>query len=190
MTFSDPLSLSALALLLDEHFSAQSFFVILYRFIMYVFFGLTLETMFSVIGIEKTLGIHLKKRTPHKYLEGFVSLYMIPLHGLGVLFLFEPTYDLLLSWNIPFFLRYIFWALTITSLEALYGAFQLKTLGFYTWDYYKESRFKVFPSGLTTWTLLPHWGFAGAMLELYTTLHRYFSPHLINAFNQYIATFN
>ena len=30
--------------------------------------------------------VKAQKQTPHKYLEGFVSLYMIPIHGLGVYF--------------------------------------------------------------------------------------------------------
>ena len=61
-------------------------FPYLFEFVAYVFFGLSLEIIFSVTGIEHTLGYKLKKQTPHRYLEGFVSLYMIPIHGFGVLF--------------------------------------------------------------------------------------------------------
>ena len=62
---------------------------ILFEIIAYVFFGLSMEIIFSVTGIERTLGYKLKKQTPHKYLEGFVSLYMIPIHGLGMYFGFK-----------------------------------------------------------------------------------------------------
>ena len=39
--------------------------------------------------------IKTKKQTPHKYLEGFVSLYMIPIHGLGIFFLYKPFFHLI-----------------------------------------------------------------------------------------------
>jgi hypothetical protein len=145
-----------------------------FRFIMYVFFGLTLETFFAVTGIEHCLGHKLAKRTPHRYLEGFVSLYMIPLHGFGILFLYEWALPFVSTWSLIW--RYLFWCLTFTTMEILYGFFQLKTLGFYTWDYYQKSRFKVFPQGITLWTLVPVWGTAGLMLEVYAPLMIKLSP--------------
>ena len=63
-----------------------------FRFVIYTVTGLSLELIFSVLGIELALGIKIDRRCPKKYLEGFVSLYMIPVHGLGVLLLFEPMY--------------------------------------------------------------------------------------------------
>ncbi len=55
-----------------------------FRFCMYTLAGLTLETLFAVDGIDRALGFRLERRVPKKYLEGFVSVYMIPLHGLGL----------------------------------------------------------------------------------------------------------
>ena len=63
----------------------------LFRFVAYTFFGLCLEMLFAVTGIERALGCPVHRRVPKKYLEGFVSLYMIPLHGLGILFGLEPV---------------------------------------------------------------------------------------------------
>ena len=119
----------------------------LFRFVMYTLFGLTMETIFAVDGIERCLGCKLHRRVPKKYLEGFVSLYMIPLHGFGLLFGFEwmraGLHDL--AWP----LRYVIYCVVITSSEAAWGFFLDKTVGFYSWDYYADSRFKVFKRGYT-----------------------------------------
>ena len=60
-----------------------------FRFVIYAMTGMALETIFAVDGIERVAATKIERRVPKKYLEGFVSLYMIPLHGLGMLFLFE-----------------------------------------------------------------------------------------------------
>ncbi|MEK6624004.1 MAG: hypothetical protein AABY86_03490, partial [Bdellovibrionota bacterium] len=54
-----------------------------FRFIMYVFCGFSMEIIFAVKGIELCVGVPIPRRVPGKYLEGFVSLYMIPIHGFG-----------------------------------------------------------------------------------------------------------
>ena len=149
-----------------------------FRFVMYVFFGLTLETVFAVDGIERALGCSVPRRAPKKYLEGFVSLYMIPLHGLGVLFLVEPTHDLIRAW--PWALRLLFWAVMISLSESAWGWILDKVLGFYTWDYYALSRYKVFKRGYTLWTLVPLWGIAGMVLEAYSDLMLYLTPHVVD----------
>ena len=99
-----------------------------FEIISYIFFGLTMEVIFSVTGIEFCLGKKLKKQTPHRYLEGFVSLYMIPIHGLGVYFLYKPAMIFISGWHIGF--RYLFWCLAFTSCEVIGGFIYKKTLGF------------------------------------------------------------
>jgi hypothetical protein len=151
-----------------------------FRFVMYTFFGLTLESVFAVDGIERALGCAVHRRVPRKYLEGFVSLYMIPLHGLGLLFAVEPLRDASRDWPWP--ARLVLWAVAITAAEAGWGWIQDKVLGFYTWDYYADSKWKVFQRGYTLWTLVPLWGLIGMVLEVYTDLMRFLSPFVVQFF--------
>ena len=152
----------------------------IFRFFAYAMAGFFLEVTFSVIGIEFCLGKKLKKQTPHKYLEGFVSLYMIPIHGLGMYFGFEFQHSQIAELNI--FVRYLIWCLSITSVEALSGFIMHRTIGFYPWDYYKDSKYKVFENGYTLWSLIPLWGIAGLILEQYSRLLIYLSPIVQNYF--------
>lgn len=146
---------------------------VVFRFVAYVFFGLTLETIFAVDGIDRALGYPVKRRVPKKYLEGFVSLTMIPLHGFGLLLMFEPMYAAIRGW--PFYYRFLLWAATFTVMEALYGMLCYKVLGFYSWDYYQESKYRIFKNGYTLWTLVPMWGIAGLIIERYSDLIIYLS---------------
>lgn len=151
---------------------------LLIRVPFYIMAGFTLEIIFSVTGIELCVGKKLNKQTPHHYLEGFVSLYMIPIHGFGMFFGFEFMAALISEFHFVF--RYLIWALMFTSAEALTGFIYQKTLGFYPWDYYKESKFKVFKDGYTLWTLLPLWGIAGMVLEGYSSLIIHLTPEILN----------
>lgn len=151
-----------------------------FRFVAYAVFGLVMEMLFSVDGIERTLGCPVPRRVPKKYLEGFVSLYMIPLHGLGVLFCLEPLQTLVAP--TPWPVRYLVYAAAITFCEVAYGWFLDKTLGFYPWDYYARSRYRMFRRGYTLWTLVPLWGVAGLIIERYTALLKYLSPHVVRYF--------
>lgn len=137
----------------------------LIRFVLYCTLGLSCEIISSVVIIEFAMGIKIKRRVPNKYLEGFVSLYMIPIHGLGVLFAFEPLYFYLaaLHWA----LRYAVWGLLFVFTESLIGFLMDKILGFYPWDYYANSKFKIFKRGYSLWTLLPLWGAYGLLLEIF-----------------------
>jgi len=148
-----------------------------FRFVMYALFGLTLETIFAAGGIDRVLGFPVKRRVPKKYLEGFVSLYMIPLHGFGLLLLFEPLTAAASAWPWP--ARFASYAVAITFAEVAWGWLQDKVLGFYSWDYYAESRYRVFKRGYTLWTLVPLWGLAGMLLERYTRLMVNLSPHAV-----------
>ncbi len=135
-----------------------------------------MEVIFSVMGIELALGKKLKKQTPHKYLEGFVSLYMIPIHGLGVTFLYLPMYNLIADF--PLVARYLIWCATFTGCEIIGGFLYHRLIGFYPWDYYKHSKYRIFENGYSLWTLVPLWGVAGLVLEKYSSLILHLSNFL------------
>lgn len=154
-----------------------------FRFVLYTFFGLSMEIAFSVLGIERTLGCALKRRMPRKYLEGFVSLYMVPMHGFGLLFLFEPASAAISDWFIG--ARFALYAVGITCMEILWGWILMRVRGFYPWDYYADSKYKMLEGGYSLWTLIPQWGIAGLILEVYCRLLVDLSPHAVAFFTSY-----
>ncbi len=151
-----------------------------FRFLLYVMFGLCMEVLFAVQGIDVVLGFRVKRRVPRKYLEGFVSLTMVPLHGFGLLFLFEPGAAAIANWH--FGLRFAAYAVGITAMEAAYGWLCHKVIGFYSWDYYADSKYRIFKRGYTLWTLVPMWGVAGMVLEVYAGLVQFLSPYAVRYF--------
>jgi len=154
-----------------------------FRFLLYVCFGFSMEVFYAVTGIERAVSRPIPTRVPRKYLEGFVSLYMIPIHGFGMLFGFEGIFNLIRNWHIAF--RFLAWALLFTLVEALAGFIYDKLLGFYPWDYYELSPYKIFNRGYTLWTQLPQWGLVGLMLEVFSDLLVYLSPHVGSFFHSY-----
>lgn len=158
----------------------DSYIPYIFRFLAYTAFGLVLETVFAVDGIERCAGVKIRRRVPKKYLEGFVSLYMIPLHGFGVLFLFEPLHDAIREWVWP--ARYVIYCIGITAAEVLWGFLLDRLLGFYPWDYYADSPYRMFKRGYTMWTLVPLWGIAGLVLEVYSDLMIALSPAVVAYF--------
>ena len=153
-----------------------------FRFSAYAAMGLTLEMLFSVGGIDHALGYEVKRRVPRRYLEGFVSVYMIPLHGFGVLFILEPLCVAVSSWPLP--VRFVMYAVVISAVEAGWGWFLDKVLGFYTWDYYAHSKYRVFRRGYTLWTLVPLWGLAGVLFERVTRLLVNLTPYAVSFIRQ------
>lgn len=157
----------------------------IFRFVLYVALGFTLEIIFSVTGIERALGFKLHPREPKKYLEGFVSLYMIPIHGFGMLFAFEYVAEYIASFHI--LVRYLIYCIMISGTEVVTGFIYDRLLGFYCWDYYAKSKYKVFKRGYTLWTLIPQWGLAGLIFEFYSKLLIAISPNaakfIANYFN-------
>jgi len=147
-----------------------------FRFFIYAAVGLSLEIVFSVLGIEFALGVKVSRRVPKKYLEGFVSLFMIPIHGFGVLFIFEPVYQAISGWFI--LLRYLIWGCSFVFAEAFSGFVLDKICGYYPWDYYELSRFRVAKRGYSTWSLLPFWGIYGLFLELLVRILTGVSPYI------------
>jgi hypothetical protein len=150
--------------------------MVLFRFVAYTAFGLVMETLFSVDGIERCVGATIPRRVPRKYLEGFVSLYMIPLHGLGILFLLEPMIGLCAAWSWPWPVRFGVYAAGLTVAEVGWGFLLDKVLGFHPWDYYRLSPWRIGRRGYSLWTLVPLWGFAGLVLEQYVALMRHLAP--------------
>ena len=151
-----------------------------FRFVMYVFVGLSCEAIFSVCGIEFAMGNKIEHRVPRNYLEGFVSLYMIPVHGFGILFCYEYIYFSIQHWHIVF--RYILWAFSFAFTESLVGFIYDKIFGFYPWDYYEKSKYKIFKRGYCLWTLLPCWGIYGLFLEIIVQVLVYSSPFIHEIF--------
>lgn len=147
-----------------------------FRAVSYTVLGLTAEVIGAVLPIEWALGFKIKRRVPLKYLEGFVSLYMIPLHGLGVLFLYEPVRFAVADWHFVF--RYLIYAGLITSMEIAWGFAQHRVLGFFTWDYYGQSKYRIGKYGYSLWTLVFYWGLAGMVLEPVSGLLRHLSPYV------------
>jgi hypothetical protein len=151
--------------------------VFLYKSFFYILFGCTMEVVFSVIGIEKLVGRKINRRVPISYREGFISLYMFPVYAIGLPLLFEPLYQLISEWNIIY--RYLVWCLMITAAEACLGFMYHKLLKFYPWDYYKLSSYKIFKEGYTLWNIIPFWGIAGLILELYSRYLNFSSTGLL-----------
>lgn len=149
-----------------------------FRFVAYMAFGLCMEMLVAIDGIERLVGVRIPRRVPRHYLEGFVSAYMIPLHGLGILFLFEPGSALVAP--LPFFARFVVYAVGITACEIGWGFLLDKTLGFFPWDYYALSKWRIGKRGYSLWTLVPMWGLAGLLLERYTSLMLHLSPHVVS----------
>jgi uncharacterized membrane protein len=135
----------------------------LFRILHYATFGFTLEVLFVALSKIADGDITAEDR----YLKGSTYLWMIPIYGILLPFIFEPVRDITSEWNILF--RFISWAVMITFFEGLVGWIYDKTLGFCPWDYSK-SKYKVFDRGYTKWTLVPAWGVAGLVLEKYSDL--------------------
>jgi|GEM_PF-409006 len=162
---------------LKERLQLELLIGYLFRGIAYNMLGFFLEIVYSVTGIERSVGAPIPRRVPRKYLEGFVSLYMIPIHGIGMLVGFEPMAEVIADLHI--FIRFVIYAVSITACEAIGGWIYDQILGFYSWDYYELSPYKVFKRGYTLWTLLPQWGLAGLVLEQFSNLLKYLTPHVV-----------
>ena len=143
-----------------------------FRFIAYFFFGFALEIFF--VAVSKITDGKIAGRD--KYLEGKTYLWMIPIYGILLLGVFEPLFHLVHEW--PWYCRFLLWAVSFTFFEGLTGWLYDKILGFCPWDYSKD-KWKVFERGYTKWSLLPMWGIAGLVIEHYSALMVYLSPHVI-----------
>jgi hypothetical protein len=71
----------------------------------------------------------------------------------------------------------------IAATESAWGFIYDMILGFYSWDYYAESSYRVFSRGYTLWTLVPFWGVAGLVMEVYSDLMIHLSPAVVAFFS-------
>lgn len=148
----------------------------MFRVVCYVAFGVILEWFFVILSKV----IDGKIRGNDIYLEGHTYLWMAPVYGVLLLFIFEPVFGLISGWNIIF--RYIVWAISFTFFEGFAGFMYEKLIGFCPWDY-SQSKWKIFKNGYTKYSLIPLWGLAGLLIEMYSKLIIYLSPMV----SQYIV---
>lgn len=155
---------------------------LLIRFFGYIGFGFVMEMTF--VALSKVIDGKIRGRDI--YLEGHTYLWMAPVYGFLLLFIFEPVHSL--TMNIYPLFRFIIWAITFTFFEALCGWIYDKKLGFCPWDY-SGSKFKMFKRGYTKWTLIPQWGIAGLFIEGYSYMLIKNSGSMWNDYFNYIINF-
>jgi len=147
----------------------------LFKFYAYVFFGLIMEVKFTAISNI----IDGKITEEDKKMKGYVPLWMIPVYGLLLTFVFEPVYFYLI-YDLNFILRYIIWCITISGFEALSGFLYDKYMNLRPWDY--RGTYGSILNGYTKWTLIPLWGIAGLFIEQYVKLINFLTPSAIEYF--------
>lgn len=160
-----------------------------FRFWAYVFFGLVMEVIVVAAGdFSKVLHDIIKHGEVYEKdekFEGKTYLWMIPIYGILILFLFEPVYKWIMDW--PIYFRYITWAICFTLFEGLTGWVYDKLIGFCPWDY-SGSRWKVCERGYTKYSLIPAWGVAGIIIEFYVLFIKHISKCAPDSF-RYMTSF-
>jgi hypothetical protein len=140
---------------------------------MYTSSGFFIEIFFSaVFGYfdSKNTTIELdNKLIDAKKLMGHITLWMIPVYSIFLLAFEYLSIWLVFDMSIPFYFRYLIYAVMFTSVEAGTGALYDKILGFCPWDY-SYDKYKIFPKGYAKWTYIPFWGIAGLALEPYARM--------------------
>lgn len=150
----------------------------IFQFWAYVFFGLIMEIKFTAISRVADGKI----TEEDKKLKGYVPLWMIPIYGILLTFVFTPVYFYLII-DYSFIIRYVVWCVTFTGFEALSGYLYDKFLNVKVWDYSKDKGSIL--NGYTKLTLLPAWGLAGLIIEQYVEFITYLTPSAV----QYFLTF-
>lgn len=146
-----------------------------FKFCAYVVFGLIMEVKFS--AISKIADGDITKED--KKMRGYVPLWMIPVYGILLTFVFSPVYFLLLQ-NQHFIVRYISWAITFTLFEALSGFLYDKLLNVKVWDYSNDKTSIL--NGYTKLSFIPLWGIAGLIIEQYVLFITFLTPYAIAYF--------
>lgn len=141
--------------------------------ISFIAFGLVMEVIFTAISDKL-----LRSSDPStKICRGYVSIYMIPIYGLLLPVLYEPAYLLFNAVGIPWYIRFVLWAILISGAEALTGWLYYKYLKIKPWDY-SRCKDKVFRGGYTRWFYVPLWGIVGLILEPYSQFLMKLSPYV------------
>ena len=143
-----------------------------FRFIVYVLVGIAIEVSF--VAISKIVDGKIRGRDV--YLEGKTYLWMAPIYGFLLYFVYEPVFMLISQYNVAF--RFLVWSVSFTAIEALSGFLYKQLLGFCPWDY-SQSRWKMFKNGYTKWSLIPLWGFAGIGIEFISAFVVALSPNAV-----------
>lgn len=112
-----------------------------------------------------------------KLLEGHVTLWMIPVYGILLTFMFEPAF--LIIRGLDWYIRYIIWCISFTLFEWLAGWIYDKKIGFCPWLY--DTKDKI-GKGYARWAYLPAWGIAGLVVERLYNLLIYLSPYVSKYF--------
>lgn len=154
----------------------------LVRFLAYAGMGVVLEVFF--VALSKLIDGKIRGRDI--YLEGHTYLWMIPIYGILLLFIFEPVHAFIMNWNI--IVKWFIWAMTFTFFEAASGFGYDKLLGFCPWDY-SQSKWKMFKKGYTKWSLVPLWGMAGLFIEGYSYALVHSSDLIWNSYVGYLIKF-
>jgi hypothetical protein len=144
---------------------------LIFRFFCYVFLGLFLEIVVSAIN---SFFSNLKLNKKHYwFLEGRSYLWMIPVYGFLLLYLFEFVNFHIYTFFI--IVRYFIWAIIFTTGEWTSGFIYDKILGRCPWLY--EGKYVI--TGYTKLTLIPLWGIFGLVVEHYSSLVLYLTKYVI-----------
>ena len=146
----------------------QNIVEMLFRFFIYISVGLVMEIKF----VAATKLMDGKITDEDKKLMGTVSMWMVPVYGFLILFVFEAVFNVIYSW--PWWARYIVWSFSITGFEVLSGFIYDRILGFCPWNY-RKSPFAIC-GNYTKSYLVPLWGLAGLALEKLVELLIFISP--------------
>ena len=141
-----------------------------FRFWAYVFFGFIMEIKVTAI-LKLTDG---EITEDDRNLHGQISLWMIPVYGILLLFVFEPVHNLIGSWH--FIYRHIIYSISFTAFEALSGWLYDRYLHVRPWDYRND--WGSILNGYTKLTYIPLWGIAGLIIEQYSRLMIFLSEYV------------
>jgi len=144
----------------------------IFKFTAYAFFGLIMEVKFTALSLVTDGQI----TEEDKKLKGYVPLWMIPVYGLLLTFIFTPVYFLIQDWS--FIYRYLIWCVTISGFEALSGFLYYKWLHVRVWDYSQDKGHIL--KGFTKLPLVPVWGAVGLLLEQYVLFITALVPSVIS----------
>lgn len=123
----------------------------LVRGIAYICLFVTIEVVYTAI---KAL---IKK---HDFrLKGNTQVWVMPLYALGGLYIFEPTYNLLIQNSV--LLRFCVYGILILTIEFVSGFIFTKLVGRCPWEY----RYKYNIKGLIYPFYFPLWGGVGILFE-------------------------
>lgn len=121
------------------------------RALVYMLIGTFSEVFFTAIsGLVESGDLSL---------QGHTQLWVMPLYGLGGLFLLEPFLSKMGKFN--FFFRFIIYGAGILLIEFVAGFLIEKITGRIAWGEYKG----VLSLRYANLTYFPAWGFLGLILE-------------------------